>query len=83
MGPLGVAWDHMEEALVGAGAGVDFGTVSAVTGLGWIEALPGVSGVSEVGFGEAPHATTKKTAERPRANANRMPPGVAGFPPFG
>lgn len=57
------------------GAGVLLGTVSAVTGLGWIEALPGVSGVSDVGFGAAPHATTRETAERPRASANRMPPG--------
>lgn len=65
----------MEEAPLAGGAGVLFGTVSAVTGLGWIEALPGVSGVSEVGFGVAPHATTRETAGRPRASTNRIPPG--------
>ena len=72
---MGSGGRHIDEAPLAGGAGVLFGTVSAVTGLGWIDALPGVSGVSDVGFGAAPHATSRETAGRPRANTRRMPPG--------
>lgn len=51
----------MEEAGAVAG-GVLFGTVSAVTGLGFIEALPGVSGVVDVGRGLGPQAADASTA---------------------
>ncbi len=48
-------WADADADALGAG-GVLFGTISAVTGLGRITALPGVAGVVDVGGGLPPHA---------------------------
>jgi hypothetical protein len=71
---VGCYCDALAE-LAGAGASLR-GTVSAVTGLARITALPGVGGVVEVGFGLLPQANTNATPTESAMRSERIVSGA-------